>query len=62
MYKKGMKKLERARRRLTSMVWGQEHTISEGRWRELDVLSQERSRGGGGRVLLAAFTCRTGGW
>lgn len=57
-----MKKLERARRRLTSMVWGQEHTISEGRWRELDVLSQERSRGGGGRVLLAAFSCRTGGW
>lgn len=58
LYKKGMKKMVRAQRRITSMVWGQEHTTSEERRRKLGLLSREESRGGG-RALLAAFSCIT---
>lgn len=61
LYEKGMKKTERAQRRVTSMVWGEEHAASEERRRELGWLSLGGSRGGG-RALLAAFSCVTGGW
>lgn len=44
------------------MVWGQKHTTSAERRRELGLLSREGSRRGGGRALLAAFSCITNTW
>ena len=41
------KKLERAQRRVTNMVWGQEHAVNEERWREqgLPSWAERRQRG-----------------